>query len=177
MGQSSFSQAGGQLKLNRLSDHEQQRGKLLLPVAHVSGMRSCSLWPRVSCWRRDTMLSGQAPGVVGLGLCVDARRAGSHPTRDGLRGCAAARVQARSQAKGTAGRGYLSGGVTRCSFHLPRALCPLRGCGATNCPLSICFANLKPVSLPEGRIPTLLAAQQLCPAWFWVELCFLNTKI
>lgn len=30
------------------------------------------------------MLPGQTPGVVGLGLCVDARRAGSHPTRDGI---------------------------------------------------------------------------------------------
>lgn len=30
------------------------------------------------------MLPGQTPGVVGLGLCVDARTAGSHPTRDGI---------------------------------------------------------------------------------------------
>lgn len=69
------------------------------------------------------MLPGQTPGVVGLGLCVDARRAGSHPTRDGIGGCAASRVQARSQAKGTAGRGELSGGAMRWNFHL---MCPLR---------------------------------------------------
>lgn len=110
------------------------------------------------------MLPGQTPGVVGLGLCVAARGAGSHPTGDGTAGCAAARVQARSQAKGTAGWGDLSGGAMRGSFHLPRALCPLRGCGATYCPLSTCFASLKPVSFPEGRIPTLLTAQQHYPA-------------
>ena len=100
--------------------------------------------------------------MAGLGPCVCAKKAGSHPPSDGLEGCSASRLETGLRAKGTAGRGDFvlegPGGAayTHASSRKPRLL---RGRAAIICPLSISFAKLKQEGLPEGRIPTLLTVR------------------